>query len=118
MKIVKENRMGEYYDCECNSECINVERSIDIFEKNKKHPYYVQIFFAIYHYGTQNHRPIFREKIRHCWQILKTGKNFADNIILSSETAKKLGKDLLKLSSQKEIDKEVKDMIKKGEVVR
>jgi len=95
-----------YYPCKCHSEVINIERDIDVFEKGH---WDASIYFAIYHYGTQNPRPTFRNKLRHCWQILKTGKNYPDNIILSTEDAKKLGDELITLSDRDNIEKEIKE---------
>jgi len=100
-----------YYPCSCHSEVVNIERDIEMFGKEDKH-YDVSIYFAIYHYGTQDPRPTFSSKLRHCWQILKTGKNYPDNIILSVKEARKLAKELTQMSDEKDIKIEVEKLVK------
>lgn len=99
-----------FYQCQCHSEVLNVERNIEILNYKDK-AWDVNIYFAMYHYGTQNHRPTLREKLRHCWRILKIGKNYADDIILSVEDAREMGKDLLKMCDETEIKTEAKKML-------
>jgi hypothetical protein len=99
-----------YYECQCHAEILNVERCVDIISYKDK-AWDASIYFSIWHLGTENHRPILREKLRHCWHILKTGKNYADNIILSVEDVRELGKDLLKMSDEAEIKAEAERML-------
>lgn len=95
-----------FYECQCASEVLNVQRDITIYDYEKE-MYDVDIYLAMYHYGTENHKPTLRSKLRHCWQILKTGKNYADNMILSIEDARKLAKDLNEMCDENKIKEEV-----------
>lgn len=99
-----------FYECQCHGEVLNVERSIDIIDYKIK-VWDASIYFAMLYYGTENHRPTLKEKLRHCWKILKTGKNYPDNIILSLEDTKELMKDLLKMCDETEIKAEVEKML-------
>lgn len=99
-----------YYECQCHAEVLSVERSIDIIDYKDK-AWDASIYFAMLHYGFQNHRPTLKEKLRHCWRILKTGKNYADEIILSVEDAKQMGSDLLKMCDETEIKMEAEKML-------
>lgn len=89
---------GKFFHCDCGAEVIYVEKNKEIIDK-EKNIIETNIDFCIYHMGTQNHQPTFRDKLRHCWQIFKTGKNYSDYIVLSKERAKKLGKYLIEIST-------------------
>lgn len=92
---------GKFFHCDCGKECIYVEKEVDILDKEKNFKH-IEVNFSIYHMGTMDHRPTFRDKLRHCWQILKTGKNYPDYIILSVSRAYRLGKYLLKITEEYE----------------
>lgn len=97
-----------FFKCDCGAEVIHVERDLELFDMK---PYYASwINFCIYHCGTENHKPTLREKLRHCWVILKTGKNYADQIILTEDAARKLGKHLLELTDEDNIAEEIKEL--------
>lgn len=99
-----------FYECQCHSEVLNVERCVDIIDyKNKA--WDINIYFAMWHLGTENHRPTFREKLRHCWRILKTGKNYCDNIILSLEDTRELAKDLIEMTDETKIKEDAEKML-------
>lgn len=99
-----------YYECQCHAEVLSVERSIDIIDYKDK-AWDASVYFAMLYYGTQNHRPTLREKLRHCWRILKTGKNYCDEIILSLEDSKQLAQDLLKFTNEDEIKTEAEKIL-------
>lgn len=99
-----------FYECACYCEALNVERDIEILDYKDK-AWDVNIYLAMFHRGTENHRPTLREKLRHCWRILKTGKNYADNIILSVEDARKLGLDLTEMTDETKIKEEAEKML-------
>jgi len=100
-----------YFKCDCSAEAIHVERDLELFDMT---PHYTSwINFCIYHCGTENHRPTLREKLRHCWAILKTGKNYADQIMLTEDVAKKLGEHLLELTDEDNIALAVKEIKEK-----
>lgn len=87
-----------FFECDCGSEAISVERDLELFNNDTRYSHFIN--FSIYHCGTENHKPTIREKLRHCWVILKTGKNYPDQIILTEDVAMKLGKHLLELTDK------------------
>jgi hypothetical protein len=99
-----------FYICACYAEILNVEREIDIYNYEDK-AWGASICFSIWHRGTDNHKPTLRDKLRHCWRILKTGKNYADEIILSISDSKQLALDLLKFTNEDEIKIEAEKML-------
>lgn len=99
-----------FYECQCASEVLNVQRDIEVFDYEKE-AWDIHIYLAMYHLGTENHRPVLRDKLRHCWKILKTGKNYADNIILSLEDARKLSRDLNEMCDETKIKEEAEKML-------
>lgn len=96
-----------YFECDCGAEVIHVERDLELFDGNQHYTHWIN--FCIYHCGTENHKPTLREKLRHCWQILKTGKNYADQIILTEDVAMKLGIHLLELTNEDNIAEAIKE---------
>lgn len=90
-----------FFECDCGQEAIHIERDLELFDENKRDACLLN--FSIYHLGTENHKPTLKEKLRHCWHILRTGKNYSDQIILSEGTARQLGKCILDLVSEKSI---------------
>lgn len=99
-----------YYECQCHAEVLSIERSIDIIDYKDK-AWDASIYFAMLHYGHQNHKPTLKEKLRHCMRILKIGKNYCDEIILSLEDAKELAKDLIAMTDEAEIKAEAEKML-------
>lgn len=90
------------FRCSCGSEMVQIERSIEVIDRNKN-IWDASIYFAMFHYGTQNHRPTLRDKLRHCWRIIKTGKNYADDVIMSIEEARNMGELLLNLTNEAQL---------------
>jgi len=77
-----------FYQCKCGHETIEIQKG----DEDK------EIFFSMLFYGYQNNKYSFFQLLRHCWQILRKGHPYADNVILSVEDAKKMGKDLLEMT--------------------
>lgn len=77
----------EYYSCDCGVELVKVEKDDEVNE----------IYFSIYSLGTGDNRIPFFLKLRYCWRILKTGRPYGDQIVLSFESAKRMGKYLIDL---------------------
>lgn len=103
--------MSEFFKCACGAEVIQVERNIEIIDR-KKDVWNAQVYFAMFHYGTQNPRPILREKLRHCWRILKTGKNYADNVIMNITEAREMGAHLLRITDETGLKKDAEKMLR------
>ena len=87
-----------WYKCDCSNEVLHIEQDIDICGERK----FVYLNVSIWHRGCDN-KPTIRERLRHCWQILKTGKNYADEIILNFDDAKRLHKDLSDIINKMEL---------------
>jgi len=90
-----------FFQCDCGQEAIHIERDLEFFEEEKR--YVCLLNFSIYHFGIENHKPTLKEKLRHCWHIIRTGKNYSDQIILNQDTARQLGTSILDLVSEKSI---------------
>lgn len=98
-----------YFECDCGAEVINVERDLELVAYGKQH-YIHWVNFCIYHCGTENHKPTLKEKLRHCWVILKTGKNYADQIALTEDAARKLGKYLVELTNEDNVAEAIREI--------
>jgi len=88
---MKMNEQKKYYSCDCEMELIKIERDDELGG----------IDFSIYVYGTGDNKTSLKDKLRYCWRILKTGRPYGDQIILSFETAKQMAMDLLNLIKSK-----------------
>jgi len=78
-----------WYKCDCSNEVLCIEADVDDYSDRK----FVYLYVSIWHRGCDN-KPSIYERLRHCWQILKTGKNYTDEIILDFDNMERLHKDL------------------------
>lgn len=85
-----------YYACDCATEVI-------LLNKDKEDNWINFAIFSYGHYGDK--RMGFWQRLRWCFNLLKTGNPYKDEIILSYETAKQLGEDLITLSKIEEKEK-------------
>lgn len=79
-----------HYKCDCGTEMLVMEPEIDRMNEGKS------LFFlnlSIWLLGYDN-KPSLFQRLRHCYHILRTGKNYSDQIILDFEQADKLCDDL------------------------
>ncbi len=83
--------MKHVYPCCCGNEFISLDKDEDI----------KCISFAIYYYGSDSKRLSLVEALKYCWFILVKRTPYSDQILLSTREAKRLGKDLIKLSENK-----------------
>lgn len=83
-----------WYKCDCGNEVLHIEEEIDKVSDDLS---LVFLNISIWLQGHGDNRPSLRERLRHCWQILRTGKNYADEIILSWEEMNRLHADLGKI---------------------
>jgi len=74
------------YPCSCGSEAIYIEKYEWLHNRD-------EISFAIWYYGSNNKRTLW-DKLQHCWQVLKTGKPYLDQICLDPVDALELAADL------------------------
>lgn len=90
--------MGCWYKCDCGNEVLHIELDETILDMGVVK--YLNL--SIWLMGHGDNRPSLRERLRHCWQILKTGKNYADEIILNWEEMNRLHADLGKIIQKQE----------------
>lgn len=86
-----------WYKCDCSNEVLHIEECTYICGDA------VYLNVAIWHRGCGNNKPSIYERLRHCWQILKTGKNYTDEIILNFDDVKRLHKDLSDIVNKYEL---------------
>ncbi len=109
--------MFKFFKCNCGAEVVHIEREIDILDKNKD-AWDASVDFAMFHYGTENMRPTLKEKLRHCWQILKTGKNYPDNIIMNIDEARSMGEFLIKITDAEQLKQDAEKMLQEWKNVK
>ena len=101
----KEKRWRKFYECDCYTEGIML--GYEFYDDVKEE--YPLIDMAFFGHGFCGRHPLgFKEKIRWCWHLLKTGYPFIDGVMFSQQTAKELGEDLLKFANTDHTKKEVK----------
>ena len=74
---------SHFTKCDCHSHVLEIERyEYDKFDKGFN--------ITCWHYGHDGNIRGFKERLRWCWHILKTGKPWADSIIVTDEKAKEI----------------------------
>jgi hypothetical protein len=89
------NSIWRYFvECECHGEGIMIGcDDIDPFPS---------LYLAIFSHGKyKNNELSLKEKLRYCWNVIKTGRPFEDEILLRQETAKELANHLLEFANKK-----------------
>jgi len=64
-----------------------------------------EIYLSIWSMGRRSKQLDWKDRLRWCWKILKTGFPFLDEICLKPIMAKKLGEDLIKRANKYGADK-------------
>ena len=82
--------MRRIYMCTCRTEGISVE-SVEFAN------YPTEIEFAIFYRGEWGSKWPFWERVKYCFEILRRGKPFSDQVILSTSEAACLANDILQL---------------------
>ena len=109
--------MFKFFKCNCGAEVVHIEREIDILDKNKD-VWDASVDFAMFHYGTENMRPTLKEKLRHCWQIIKTGKNYPDNIIMNIDEARSMGEFLIKITDETQLKQDAEKKLQEWKNIK
>ena len=78
---------NKYFECDCHGEVLNI--SYD--EEDKL------VYFAMYHYGQQDHRLSWKEIMRWTWHMIKERKLFNDELVFDVTKAKEIGEYLVGL---------------------
>ena len=91
MKSLKEvdNKIWyKFYECGCHGEGLMMS-----YEMGDEFP---EVDIAFFQQGLTGRHPLcFKERLRWAWYLLKTGRPFLDEVMLSQAIAKELAEDLL-----------------------
>ena len=86
--------------CDCSSHMFQIER---YYEDKRDNGFNL----AIWHYGHNGNIRRWKERLRWCWRILKTGNPWADSIIITNEKAKEISNFILnEVNSHEKTNKE------------
>ena len=87
----------KFYECDCGGEGVMLAES----EKEEEYP--AMVTLAFFSHGQFGKYPLpFKEKMRWCWHIIRTGTLFADEVIMRRHRARELGADLLEWSDKQD----------------
>ena len=90
----------KFYECKCYEEGLMLSNSYEDEDMDV-------IDIALFQKAGMEIYPLcWKNRLRRVWNILRTGKPYADMVIFDSATAKALGKDLVKWAEK--IEKKVK----------
>jgi hypothetical protein len=79
-----------FADCCCGSEMFEIRRSMENFD------------LSIWNRGMSSRPLCWKERLRWCWRILRTGDPWADSIIVSDENAMKISNYINKYINKNE----------------
>jgi hypothetical protein len=85
---MENKHIKKIYACDCWSEAVEIE-------KNEEG----NIEMCFWQCGLHPHNTSFKEKLRKAWYILTHNNFWSDECILTKETARQLGEDLIELSN-------------------
>ena len=88
-----------FYECSCGTEGLAL--SYEYEEKHDKEGAFPCIDVAFFNQGYKGRTMDLIERIKYCWQVLRTGEPYKDMIILEQKTAKKIAEVLLKFANRK-----------------
>ena len=89
--MINEDKKIKFIQCECGGEGVLVTH----WEGDTT---YKEVYFTMFSSGTYNDSTLsFRERIRHAWNIIKTGHPFTDSLILTESAVKELGQYLINI---------------------
>lgn len=85
---------SEIYLCSCRGEGLKVEK----WDKD-------EIYMAFWQCGLFGKYPLsIWERLRFCWHTLRTGRVWADEVVMTDETARMLGKYLMSLTEVEQVE--------------
>lgn len=88
---------NKYYECDCGAEGIML--STEDWSQDKQRQVYLAFFTNTCKFT--DGRLSWHQQLRWIWQIIVNKMPFADNVLLDTKTAHRLGKDLIKFSKGK-----------------
>lgn len=77
---------SKFYKCSCGAHALEIDTS---FRKEEGETY-----FSIWELGRCSDVLSWRERLRWCWRIIKTGKPWADSVVLKDEQVRELVEQL------------------------
>jgi hypothetical protein len=94
--IIDKDEEPLFIKCDCGSEMFEIRYSIweseFVVDRN---------FNLTMWYMGKSHPMTFKERLRWCWRILRTGDPWGDGIIVSENTAKKISEYINKYTQNK-----------------
>ncbi len=85
-----------WFNCDCGGEGLILDDEIDQVEHEGKEIYVHSFNIALWEFGHSKGKIGLGEKIRWCWNILKTGLPWTDSVILNPDEATKLANEILR----------------------
>ena len=86
---MKKQTKDNWMVCRCGCKAIRIQAEIiELEDKNKT--LIKEMYFSIYNYGVNGHKPNFKDKMKGIWQIIKNGTAYADEVCLQFEDIKVL----------------------------
>lgn len=79
-KSSQNKTVEKFFLCQCHAEGVWITK-----ESNEK-----EFYFSLWGQGRYPKTPRLWDRLRNCWKILTTGVAYEDQIVLSSDTAKKM----------------------------
>jgi len=94
--MINDDKKTKFIECECGAEGVLVTHwTHDTMDR--------EVYLTMYSSGTYRDDSLsFSERIRHAWNIMKTGHPFTDSLILTEKTAKELGQYLANINFDKD----------------
>jgi hypothetical protein len=91
MKMIK-NRIREFVQCACGAEGLLIEEWIDMVHAQGElvplHEYWFSMLAKPGYWGGR--LPTLRSRLRYAWNVMKTGKPYADELIFKIDELKKI----------------------------
>jgi hypothetical protein len=89
MQTESYNIWTKFFECSCHTEGIFLSEECE-----------GTVSLAFFRNGFKGRILNLRDRIRFCWQILRTGIPYADEVMLYQENAKKLGEALIEFANK------------------
>ena len=77
-----------FIECDCGTHILKVESIIDLYDDNKR--YNQDIQFAMFTYGEHVPKDSIWKRIKYCWNYMRKGTIFSDQLCFSEDEALKL----------------------------
>ena len=82
------NTIEKFFICQCNTEGVLVSKFSDEEE----------VYMAMYAHNSYSTKSTLKDKLKFILRYIKTGKLYADEIVMSKQTANELGNYLISIT--------------------